>query len=176
MQHPAAKFASAPGLLLLALALSPRAIAGPDIREGMWEVSVLAEVGGQPLTAAPMVVRQCISNQSVQGLMAQMGGAGACLISDFKQTGNRARWNITCSGPMAVSGTGETEITGDQFTGRMNLVVTMSAQSLPMVQNFEAKRVGECQQLEGRIATAPPRPLTARQQSLAEGLIKSELA
>jgi hypothetical protein len=46
---------------------------------------------------------------------------------------------------MDVSGTGETEIASEQFTGRMNLVVTMSGQSLPMVQNFQAKRVGECQ-------------------------------
>jgi hypothetical protein len=74
-------------LLLCALALSLHAIAGPDVREGMWEVSVVAEVGGQPLTAAPMVVRQCISNQSVQDLMAQMGGAGACQISDFRHDG-----------------------------------------------------------------------------------------
>ena len=132
-------------LLLSALALSPHAIAGPDIREGMWEVSVLAEVGGQPLTAAPMVVRQCITSQSVQDLMAQMGGAGSCQISDFQQTGNRARWNIACSGTMDVTGTGETESASDQFTGRMNLVITMSGQSLPMVQNFQAKRVGECQ-------------------------------
>ena len=139
------KCISSAWMLLSALAFSVHAIAGPDIREGMWEVSVLAEVGGQPLTAAPMVVRQCINNQSVQDLMAQMGGAGSCQISDFQQTGNRARWNIACSGPMDVSGTGETEIAGDQFTGRMNLVVTMSGQSLPMVQNFQAKRVGECQ-------------------------------
>jgi hypothetical protein len=139
------KYASPNWLLILALAASPHAISAPDIREGMWEVSVLAEVGGQPLTAAPMVVRQCISNQSVQDLMAQMGGAGACQISDFQQAGNHARWNIACSGAMDVSGTGETEIAGDQFTGRMNLVVTMSGQSLPMVQNFQAKRMGECQ-------------------------------
>jgi len=111
----------------------------------MWEVTVLAEVGGQPLSAAPMVVRQCITSQSVQDLMAQMGGAGSCQISDFQQTGNRARWNIACSGTMDVTGTGETESAGDQFTGRMNLVITMSGQSLPMVQNFQAKRVGECQ-------------------------------
>jgi Protein of unknown function (DUF3617) len=145
MEQPAMKYISLAGVLLSAFAFSLQAIAGPDIREGMWEVSVLAEVGGQPLTAAPMVVRQCISNQSVQDLMAQMGGAGSCQISDFQQTGNRARWNIACSGQMDVSGTGETEIVGDQFTGRMNLVVTMSGQSLPMVQNFQAKRVGECQ-------------------------------
>jgi len=132
-------------LFLSVAALSTYSIAGPDIREGMWEVSVLAEVGGQPLTAAPMVVRQCINNQSIQDLMAQMGGAGACKISDFQQSGSHARWNIACSGAMDVSGTGETEIGGDQFTGRMNLAVTMNGQSLPMVQNFQAKRVGECQ-------------------------------
>ncbi len=138
-------YASCAWLLLPALALSPHAIAGPDIREGLWEVSVQAEVGGQPISAAPMVVRQCISNQSVQDLMAQMGGAGACQISDFQQTGNRARWNLACTGAMEVSGTGETELGADQFTGRMNLVVTMSGQSLPMVQDFQARRLGECQ-------------------------------
>jgi hypothetical protein len=145
MEQPAMKNMFSAWLLFCALASPEHAIAGPDIRDGMWEVSVLAEVGGQPLTAAPMVVRQCISNQSVQDLMAQMGGAGACQISDFQQAGNHARWNIACSGAMDVSGTGETEIAGEQFTGRMNLVVTMSGQSLPMVQNFQAKRVGECQ-------------------------------
>jgi hypothetical protein len=130
---------------MLALALSAHAIAGPDIREGLWEVSLEAEMGGQPMTAAPMVVRQCISNQSIQALMAQIGGAGACQISDFQQSGNRARWNLSCSGEPQVSGTGETEIAADQFIGRMNLVVTMSGQSLPLVQNFRAQRVGQCE-------------------------------
>jgi len=92
-----------------------------------------------------MVVRQCMNNQSVQDLMAQMGGAGACQISDFQQTGNHARWNLACTGTMEVSGTGETELGTDQFTGRMSVVVTMSGQSVPMVQNFQARRVGECQ-------------------------------
>ena len=132
-------------LLVLGLAVSPLAIAGPDIREGLWEVSIEAEMGGQPMTAAPMVVRQCVSNQSIQALMAQIGGVGACQISDFQQNGNRARWNLTCSGEPQVSGTGETEIASDQLSGRMSLVVTMAGQSLPMVQNFRAQRVGECQ-------------------------------
>jgi hypothetical protein len=139
------RYASPGWLVILAFAASAQAIAGADIREGLWEVSLEAEMGGQPMTAAPMVVRQCVSNQSIQALMAQMGGAGACQISDFQLSGNRARWNLTCSGEPQVSGTGETEIAGDQFIGRMNLVVTMGGQSLPMLQNFRAQRVGECQ-------------------------------
>lgn len=97
------------------------------------------------MSAEPVVVRQCVSKQSVQELMTKMGGAGACKISDFQQNGTHARWNLTCSGQMDVTGTGETEITGDQFSGRMDLVVSMSGQSVPMVQNFKARRVGECQ-------------------------------
>ena len=135
--------------LLLVLPLSwapfPAIGADTDIREGLWEVSVQAEVGGQPISATPMVVRQCVSNQSVQELMGQMGGAGACQISDFQRTGNRAQWKLACTGTMDVSGTGETEIADDQFSGKLDLVIKMGGESMPMAQTFKAHRVGACQ-------------------------------
>jgi hypothetical protein len=130
---------------LLFLACTGAVVAATEIHEGLWEVSVEAEVGGQPISATPMVVRQCIGNQSVQDMMAQMGGAGGCNISGFQQDGAHARWNLACSGAMDVSGTGETEIAGDQFSGRMNLLIKMGGESMPMVQKFQAHRVGECQ-------------------------------
>jgi hypothetical protein len=134
-------------LLVLPLCLAPVAAiaADTDIREGLWEVSVQAEVGGQPLSATPMVVRQCVSNQSSQDLMAQTGGAGACQISDFQRNGNHAQWKLTCSGSMDVSGTGETDIADDQFSGKMDLVIKMGGESMPMAQTFKAHRVGACQ-------------------------------
>jgi hypothetical protein len=46
---------------------------------------------------------------------------------------------------MEVSGTGETDIAGDQFTGRMDLAISMGGETMPMQQRFEARRVGECQ-------------------------------
>ena len=62
------------------------------------------------------------------------------------QSGNQARWNLACTGQMEISGTGETQINGDQFTGRMDLALQMGGdQSMPMVQSFTAKRVGECE-------------------------------
>jgi hypothetical protein len=132
--------------LIAATVLFASAVSAADIREGLYEVSVRAELAGQPMTQAPMVVRQCVSQQSVQDLMSQMGGTGACKVSDFQQSGNRAHWNLVCTGQMQVSGTGETQINGDEFTGRMNLTVQMGGdQAVPMVQNFTARRVGECQ-------------------------------
>src|SRR4051794_5821019 len=132
--------------LIMTAALFATVAAAADIREGLYEITVRAELAGQPMTQAPMVVRQCVSEQSVQDLMSQMGGTGACKVSDFQQSGNRAHWNLVCSGQMQVNGTGETQINGDEFTGRMNLSVQMGGdQSVPMVQNFTARRVGECQ-------------------------------
>jgi len=117
-----------------------------DIREGLYEISVQAEIGGMPLSEAPMVVRQCVTQQSVQDLMGQMGGAGGCKVSNFEQSGNQARFNLNCTGQMAVNGTGETQIDNEAFTGRMDLSVQMTGeQAVPMVQKFSAKRVGECQ-------------------------------
>ena len=132
--------------LIAATALFATVASAADIREGLYEISVRAELAGQPMTQAPMVMRQCVTQQSVQDLMSQMGGAGACKVSNFQQSGNQARWNLACTGQMEVSGTGETQINGDEFTGRMNLSVQMGGdQSVPMVQSFSAKRVGECQ-------------------------------
>jgi len=121
------------------------AVSAPDIREGLYEISIRAEAGGQPLTSAPMVVRQCVTQQSVQDLMTQMGGAGMCQISDVQQSANQARWKIACSGQVEASGAGEMQISGDTFNGRMDLSMNLGGQSMPMVQNFTARRVGECQ-------------------------------
>jgi hypothetical protein len=133
-------------LLIAATALFAGVASAAEIREGLYEISVRAELAGQPMTQAPMVVRQCVSQQSVQDLMGQLGGTGACKVSDFQESGNQAHWNLACTGQMQISGTGETQINGDEFTGHMNLMVQMgSDQSVPMVQNFTARRVGECQ-------------------------------
>jgi len=132
-------------LTRLLLLFPAAAFPAPEIREGLWEISIQADMGGQAMTETPMVVRQCMSQQSVQELMAKMGGAGACRISDMEQTGSHAKWKLTCSGQLDVSGTGETDMGNDEFTGRMNLAVGMAGQSIELAQSFKARRVGECQ-------------------------------
>ena len=114
------------------------------VKEGLWEISAQASIEGQPATTAPMVVRQCITNQSAQDLISQLTGGGACQISDFKQDGSRARWNLACSGQVSVNGTGEVVMRSDGFSGVLNVTVGMSGQSVPMTQTFGARWVGEC--------------------------------
>jgi hypothetical protein len=120
------------------------ALAQDNVREGLWEISVRMEVGGQSTSAAPMVVHQCITRQSAQELMSQLTGGGGCQTSGFQQNGNRARWNLSCSGQVTVDGTGEVTILDEGFDGTLNVQVGMGGQQVPMIQNFTARRVGEC--------------------------------
>jgi hypothetical protein len=129
-------------LLFLCPIVAP---AQEPVREGLWEISVQGQVGGQPLSSTPLVVRQCISQQSAQDLMTQLTGtAGGCRVTDLRQEGNHARWNLACSGQVEVSGTGEVTMRNDSFDGTLDLTVGTGAQSVPMSQTFNARWVGAC--------------------------------
>jgi len=121
-----------------------KAMSADPVKEGLWEISAQASIGGQPATSAPMVMRQCITNQTAQDLINQLTGGGACQISDYQQDGNRARWNLACSGQVSVSGTGEVVMRSDGFSGTLNVTVGMSGQTVPMTQTFDARWVGDC--------------------------------
>ena len=62
-------------LLLCTALLMPLSASADALREGLWEVTVRMEIGGQPATAEPLVVRQCINQQSAQDLVAKLTGA-----------------------------------------------------------------------------------------------------
>jgi hypothetical protein len=121
------------------------ASAQDPVREGLWEVSIQGQVGGQPISSTPLVMRQCINQQTAQDLMAKLsGGTGGCRVSDYAQEGNRARWNLSCTGQVEVSGSGEVVMSSDGFNGTLNVMVAMGGQSVPMLQTFDARRVGDC--------------------------------
>jgi len=133
------------GLIVALLLCATPAAAQDAIREGLWEISIQGLVGGQPMSSTPMVVRQCITQQSAQDLMAQLsGGTGGCQISNLTREGARARWTMACTGQVEVAGTGAVTLTSEGFNGSLDLSVSMGGQSVPMQQNFDAHWVGEC--------------------------------
>ena len=121
------------------------AAAQDPVREGLWEISIQSQVGGQPISSTPQVVRQCIDQQTAQNLMAKLTGAGGgCQISDVHREGSRTRWSLNCTGQIDVSGTGEVTMNSNGFNGTLDLMVGMSGQSVPMLQTFDARWVGAC--------------------------------
>ena len=132
-------------LFTLTLTVAAASFAQGDMREGLWEITVQADLAGQPMSEQPLVVRQCITRQSAQELMSQLSGStGSCSVSDYRQDGAHATWNMVCTGQLSVSGKGEVTARGDSFTGNLELQVAMGAQSVPMNQKFSAHRIGDC--------------------------------
>ena len=139
---PCARF---PVSIVALLFCATTAAAQDPVREGLWEISIQGQVGGQPISSTPLVVRQCIDQQSAQDLMAKLaGGAGGCQISDLHQEGSRTRWSLACTGQVEVSGTGEVTMNSNGFNGTLDLMVGMGGQSVPMLQTFDARWVGAC--------------------------------
>jgi hypothetical protein len=121
------------------------AAAQDAVREGLWEISIQGQVGGQPMSSTPLVVRQCIDQQTAQDLMAKLaGGAGGCQISNLTREGSRTRWSLSCTGQVEVSGTGDVTMSSNGFSGTLDLSVAMGGQSVPMQQTFDARWVGAC--------------------------------
>jgi hypothetical protein len=116
------------------------------LREGLWEVSVRMDIGGQPASAEPLVTRQCITQQTAQDLINQLAGTAAgCQVANLQQEGNRASWDLTCSGQVDVRGSGQLTLSSGGFEGSLDAWVGMSGQSIPVHQTFSARRVGDCQ-------------------------------
>jgi hypothetical protein len=134
-------------LVLAALLPACAAWAQADLREGLWEISITMAVGGQPTSAQPLVMRQCISQQSAQDVISQLNGAGAgaCNTADLRQEGGRASWKLSCSGPVELDGSGSATFMDERFEGGMNGQIGLGNQKLPFSQSFSARRVGDCQ-------------------------------
>ena len=127
------------------LCASALAQAPDEVKEGLWEISLQGEIGGQPLSSTPMVVRQCIGQTTARDLMNQLNGAaGGCQVSNLTQVGPTGRWTVSCTGQIQINGTGELTMGTDSFSGSMNLFVAMAGQTLPMIQRFEARWAGPC--------------------------------
>jgi hypothetical protein len=132
-------------VLAASLAVMPYAWAQTDLQEGLWEISVTMTIGGQPASAQPLVMRQCIAQQSAQEVMSQLAGAGTCETADLQQEGNRATWKVMCSSPVEIDAAGSANFRSDSFDGVMSGQLGMSGQTVPFSQNFQARRVGDCQ-------------------------------
>ena len=136
---------------IVALLLCATAAAAQDsVREGLWEISIQGQVGGQPISSTPLVVRQCIDQQSAQDLMAQARRRrGRMPDIGLQPEGSRARWSMNCTGQVDVSGTGEVTMNSNGFNGTLDLMVGMGGQSVPMQQTLRRALGGRLQVAAG---------------------------
>jgi hypothetical protein len=133
-----------------ALALGAAAVANaaqPNIRDGLWEITMKMEMEGMPGGAPPQTMQRCVTPQDFQDAAAMNRGmdkSTRCEVSDYKHQGNTASWKMTCNGEGAMSGTGTATYSGTSYTMANKMVMSHGGQTMNMRMTQTGKYVGPC--------------------------------
>jgi hypothetical protein len=113
--------------------------AGPDIKEGLWEIKTQTKMQG--MTMPPVTHTQCMSNKTLVPQNVQSGQD--CEISQTKTKGNTVTWTMECrTQGGAMKGTGEITYEGDRFKGTMTM--TMEEAGMKITNTLSGRRIGAC--------------------------------
>jgi uncharacterized protein DUF3617 len=116
-------------------------------RDGRWEVKMEMDIPGVPAGMPPITTTQCITPEEAKDPQKSMpqgrggrGMSGDCKVSDFKESGNKVSWSMTCEGPPPTTGTGEFVYGADTYTG----TIKMDRGGQVMSMKYSGKRLGDC--------------------------------
>jgi hypothetical protein len=123
---------------VLVLFASP-VVAGPDVQEGSWEITVVREMNGMAMP--PQKHTQCLKSDALVPADPQM--PQNCVIKDQRVNGNTVNWSMECSmeGVKTVS-TGSIIYEGESFSGTMD--VAISGTDMKVVNTMSGRRLGSC--------------------------------
>lgn len=112
---------------------------GPNMKEGLWEITSKVNVPGMQLPAH--TVTQCLTSQDLVPKSSQPNTE--CRITDSKVVGDTVSWTMKCSGQGGeMTATGRITYHGDSFNGSMEM--TMSDGGMKMVTTMSGRRIGDC--------------------------------
>jgi len=123
---------------VLVMCASP-VVANPDVQEGIWEITVVSEMGG--MTLPPQKHTQCLKSDALVPTDPQM--PQNCVIKDQRVSGTTVNWTMECStaGAKTVS-TGSITYEGESFSGTMDVVI--SGTDMKVVNTMSGRRLGPC--------------------------------
>ena len=129
-------------LLVAVLVLfSAPVFAGPDMQEGLWEVTLVFEMNGSSMLMPPQKHTQCLSKADM--VPKDPKAPQNCNIIEQRIDGNTVDWIMECSeGDMKTVSKGSIVYGGDSFSGRMD--VDIDGTSMKLVSTMTGRRLGPC--------------------------------
>ena len=116
------------------------------MQEGLWEITTQTEIIGAATQPRPETTSACYSKQDVENDSAATPRDEKCEVQDYRVAGNIASWNIRCSVPEKVTGSGTVTFHNrTSYSGTATL--RMQVQGKPTIQmtnRYSGKRLGEC--------------------------------
>jgi hypothetical protein len=134
--------------LLLVGSTATAFAAGPDFKEGKWDVSYQMEVVGMPFTMPPISARKttCLDKNNYVPDNSQQGQE--CKVSDQKVNGNTVTWTMRCRAQQrTIEGQGKITYHGDRYDGVMDAKLISDDNQGPAVgykYTMQGQRLGAC--------------------------------
>ncbi|MBW1893021.1 MAG: DUF3617 family protein [Deltaproteobacteria bacterium] len=122
------------------LAAASIAFAGPNIKEGKWEMTTKMEMAGMPMEMPAVTHTQCLTKKDLVPQNAP--DDQKCEPVKTKINGNTVTWTINCNsegGP--AKGSGKITYSGDSFKG----TVKMKQGGMDMTSHITGKYIGKCE-------------------------------
>ena len=135
------------GLLLL-MAVFPAFAA--DLEPGMWEftVNVQAEgLGAMAPKPGPIVNQRCITPEQAanpEKALTEAGAKGQCTFSNQRNTGIQFNFDVACTAPFPVQGSGTMRYTAEAMEGDLDLAGDMQGMKFKTRSHINARRLGPC--------------------------------
>lgn len=134
---------SALGLIILAILFSTVSISiagsGPNMKDGLWEITTKVEMAGMPMQMPAITHTQCITKENAVPDSSQPDQK--CKIIENNIAGDTVTWKMECDTPDGqATATGEITYMGETFEGEMK----MNMQGMEMLHKMNGKWIGEC--------------------------------
>jgi hypothetical protein len=109
-------------IIMLSLICASFAVAAPDMKEGLWEVTVTSkmEMPGMTMPMPPAKYKQCLTKSDFVPQKAEPGQECEKMLVNVN--GNTVSWSIKCNSKEGtMKGTGKITYKGNTYEGVMNM-------------------------------------------------------
>jgi hypothetical protein len=132
----------------MALVAASAQSAAPNMKEGLWEVTVKMDMPGMPGNMPAQTTQRCITAKDMEDprkvASGNDQGSNACEVTNYKMQGNTATWNMSCKGPEQMTGTGTIKYEGDRYSGVNRMSMNQGKDTMQMTTNFSGRYLGAC--------------------------------
>jgi len=116
--------------------------AGPDVQEGMWEITTVTTMSGMAIQMPPQKHTQCFTNDDMVPIDPK--APQSCVIKEKRYEGNTLNWTMECnSEDVKTVSTGSITYDRDSFSGGMEIAIGGS--DMKLVNTMSGRRLGPCE-------------------------------
>jgi len=137
-------------LVAIAVFAFAAAAAAGDVAPGNWEFTINTTTEGLGALApkpGPIVRQRCISEEEAKNpgqILGDAGTRGDCQFSNQRDTGSAYSFDVRCTAPVPVTGSGQMRYSRDTLDGTLDLASDVQGMKFTTKSQISARRLGAC--------------------------------